>query len=77
MTGIELVASRKPWQSFESTKRIGAHICDQALSRGVLIRPLGDVIVLNPAPAMDEDTLHLLLDAVIDTIQSTDFDGIS
>ena len=77
MTGIELVANRKPWQSFESTKRIGAHICDQALSRGVLIRPLGDVIVLNPAPAMDEDTLHLLLDAVIDTIQSTNFDRIS
>lgn len=77
MTGIELVASREPWRSFDSTKRIGAHICDQALTRGVLIRPLGDVIVLNPAPAMDEDTLHRLLDAVIDTIQSTDFDRIS
>ncbi len=71
MTGIELVASRYPWQSFAPAKRIGASVCDEARTHGVMIRPLGDVVVLNPAPGMDEDTLHRMLDVVIDAIRGT------
>ena len=70
MTGIELVASRDPWTPFDGALRVGAGVCDAALARGVMIRPLGDVVVLNPAPAMDEATLHRVLDAVIESITS-------
>jgi adenosylmethionine-8-amino-7-oxononanoate aminotransferase len=43
--------------------RMGAKVCQEAMKRGVIIRPLGDVVVLMPAPAMDMATLKTLLDA--------------
>lgn len=73
MTGIELVASRRPWRSFDATLGVGAAVCAEAVRRGVMIRPLGDVIVLNPAPAMDESTLHTLLDRVFESIREFPF----
>ena len=68
MTGIELVESREPWSPFNPARRVGARICDEARRRGLMIRPLGDVVVLNPAPAMDAATLHGVLDITIDVI---------
>jgi adenosylmethionine-8-amino-7-oxononanoate aminotransferase len=68
MTGIELVASREPWTPFDPARRVGAAVCAAALDRGVLIRPLGDVVILNPAPAMDRGTLGRLLGALVETI---------
>ncbi len=70
MTGIELVASRDPWTPFEPAARIAARVCDHAIRRGVMIRPLGDVVVLNPAPAMDEGTLDRMLGVVIESIRA-------
>ncbi len=69
MTGIELVQTRQPnWHSFDPDLRIGARVCEEATRQGLMIRPLGDCVVLNPAPAMDEPTLHRLLDILIDVI---------
>jgi adenosylmethionine-8-amino-7-oxononanoate aminotransferase len=34
----------------------------------VITRPLGDVVVLMPAPAMDAPTLERLLDAMVRTL---------
>ncbi|MBT3279800.1 MAG: adenosylmethionine--8-amino-7-oxononanoate transaminase [Phycisphaerales bacterium] len=66
MTGIELVASDA--RAFDPASRTGAAICLAARQHGIIIRPLGDVIVLMPAPAMDLATLERLLDATIQTI---------
>ena len=68
MVGIELVADRQKRKSFNPVKQIGERICLRARDRGLIIRPLGDVVVLMPAPAMDTDTLTQLLDGVIETI---------
>jgi len=68
MVGIELVADKSAKRPFEPALRTGAEVCFRARRRGVLIRPLGDVVVLMPAPAMDAETLGRLLDAVVDTI---------
>ena len=73
MVGIELVADKGAKTSFDSAKRVGADVCLRARDRGVIIRPLGDVVVLMPAPAMDQATLAELLAAVTDTIH--DFFG--
>ncbi len=43
-------------------------ICDAARSRGVIVRPLGNVIVLMPPPAMSDAHLDELAAAVVDTI---------
>jgi len=70
MVGIELVADRDGGAALDPTLRTGAAVCAAARERGVIIRPLGDVIVLMPAPAMDADTLGRLLDATIATIRN-------
>ena len=66
MVGIELVASDS--RPFDPASRTGAEVCFNAREKGVIIRPLGDVIVLMPAPAMDDATLTKLLDVTVETI---------
>lgn len=64
MAGIELVedkASRKP---FDPKRRVGAEVCARIRRHGVILRPLGDVIVLMPPPAMQVDDLQAIVRAV-------------
>jgi len=68
MAGVELVADRDAGQPFDPALRTGAALCRAARERGVIIRPLGDVAVLMPAPAMDTETLDKLLTEVTATI---------
>jgi adenosylmethionine-8-amino-7-oxononanoate aminotransferase len=76
MTGIELVKDKATKKPFEYKHTIGAKICAAMRHRGAMLRPLGDVIVLIPAPAMDDPTLQKLLAIVCDTIQN-DLPGIA
>ncbi|MHB1158307.1 MAG: aminotransferase family protein [Phycisphaerales bacterium] len=49
-------------------RRIGYDVCLAARDRGLLIRPLGDVVVLMPPLAITDDQLNQLADVVIDCI---------
>jgi adenosylmethionine-8-amino-7-oxononanoate aminotransferase len=69
MVGIELAADRQARRGFDPAMRVGAAVCRAARRRGIITRPLGDVVVLMPAPAMDMETLGRLCDGVIETIQ--------
>jgi adenosylmethionine-8-amino-7-oxononanoate aminotransferase len=63
MVGIELfddVTSRRP---YAVAKRMGHQVIREARGHGVIIRPLGDVIVLMPPLSVTEDEINLLLDA--------------
>lgn len=73
MVGIELVARRDPWTPLDPARRTAAAVCMAARRAGLMIRPLGDVIILNPAPAMDEQTAEELLRILITTIRGFDF----
>jgi len=64
MVGIELVRDRAAREPFDPRRRVGASVCRHARRHGVIIRPLGDVVVLMPAPAMDAATLTRLAGAV-------------
>ena len=68
MVGIELVRNRHGPRPFEPSLRVGAAVCRHARQHGLITRPLGDVVVLMPAPAMDTETLTRMLDAVIASI---------
>lgn len=48
MVGIELVADRVAKRPFPPARRVGYRVCLACRSRGLLIRPLGDVVVLMP-----------------------------
>jgi adenosylmethionine-8-amino-7-oxononanoate aminotransferase len=60
MVGIELVADRASKASFAPGDRTGYHICLSLRDRGILLRPLGDVIVLMPPlTSTDAELRHL------------------
>ncbi len=61
MVGIELAIA-------DSAKRLGHQVTLAARRRGAIVRPLGDVIVLMPAPAMFEPELQRLVTITADAI---------
>jgi len=68
MIGIELVQDKASRKSYPPEKRIGHQVTLEARKRSVMIRPLGDVIILMPPLSITEGELATLLDAVHDCI---------
>ena len=60
MVGIELVRDRATRAEFEYGDRIGHQVILAARRRGVILRPLGDVLVLMPPLAITRDEIALL-----------------
>lgn len=48
INAIELVKDKKTKQPFDKSCRYGYHIYKKALEKGVILRPLGDVVYFNP-----------------------------
>lgn len=70
MLGIELVKNRETKESFETSQRLGHQVVLEARKRGLIIRPLGDVIVLMPAPAMPTDLIDTICDITWESIST-------
>jgi adenosylmethionine-8-amino-7-oxononanoate aminotransferase len=70
MVGIELVADRKRKTPFPVEARIGHKIVLEARRKGVIIRPLGDVMVLMPPLSITENELKRLTQVVFDSIET-------
>jgi adenosylmethionine-8-amino-7-oxononanoate aminotransferase len=70
MVGIELVYNRETKQPFPPEKRTGHRVIMEARKRGVIIRPLGDVIVLMPPLGISKKEIDLLCQAVYDSIRT-------
>lgn len=68
MVGIELVRDRDTLEPFPSERRTGHLITLAARKRGVIVRPLGDVAVLMPAPAMPVHLVDKLCDVMLECI---------
>ena len=66
MVGIELV--EEGTRSFHVEQFIGVQVCDHVRTNGVILRPLGDVIVLMPPLSITEDELTVLVNATADSI---------
>ena len=64
MVGIELVADRVTGAPFPAEAANGALVCTAARSSGVLLRPLGDVVVLMPPLSITHDEIDALVGAV-------------
>ena len=48
MIGIELVRDRDTREQYDPAEKVGMRVVEEARSRGMIIRPLGNVIVLMP-----------------------------
>lgn len=68
MVGIELVRGRDQRESFPAELRIGHQVTLAARKRSTIVRPLGDVVVLMPAPAMPTDLVRRLCHVAIESI---------
>ncbi|RLA81256.1 MAG: adenosylmethionine--8-amino-7-oxononanoate transaminase [Deltaproteobacteria bacterium] len=69
MVGVELVADRKTKEPFPPQMKVGQKVILEARRQGVVIRPLGDVIVLMPPLAIPEGELERLVEVVHDAIK--------
>jgi adenosylmethionine-8-amino-7-oxononanoate aminotransferase len=65
MTGIELREGETP---MEPTLRTGRRVILAARRRGVVVRPLGDTVVLNPPLTMTDAEAEILVSAVTGAI---------
>lgn len=75
MAGIELVRDKATKAPYDPADQVGWRVIRLARERGVVIRPLGDVIVLMPPLAIDEDELDLLLDVTYGCIRAVTEEG--
>jgi adenosylmethionine-8-amino-7-oxononanoate aminotransferase len=69
MVGIELVEEKNTRKNYPPATRIGYQVILEARKRGVIIRPLGDVIVLMPPLTIANSELETLLDVVYESIK--------
>jgi len=70
MVGIELVEDKAALKAYPSARRVGHRVTREARKKGIIIRPLGDVIVLMPPLTMSEEELKNLLDVTRKSIRA-------
>lgn len=71
---IELVQNRDTKEPFSSEERIGYQIYKMALTKGLLIRPLGNIIYFMPPYIISEDEMSMMIETTRETLKQF-FDG--
>jgi adenosylmethionine-8-amino-7-oxononanoate aminotransferase len=70
MVGLELVRDAETRAPFDPALRIGQRIIQAARQRGVMLRPLGNVIILMPPLSITSEELDTLVRVTVESIQS-------
>jgi adenosylmethionine-8-amino-7-oxononanoate aminotransferase len=68
MVGVELVQDQASRAEYPGGDRVGFQVCQAARRHGVLLRPLGNVLVMMPPLLLTRDEATLLVDAARDAI---------
>ncbi|GAB4558043.1 MAG: adenosylmethionine--8-amino-7-oxononanoate transaminase [Haliangiales bacterium] len=71
MIGVELVADRQTAEPFPPGQTMGARVCERARERGVIVRPLGDVVILMPPLSITADEIEGLVAALAHGLTAT------
>jgi adenosylmethionine-8-amino-7-oxononanoate aminotransferase len=69
--GIELVKDRASRQPFAPEEQAGINVCKAMASRGVLTRPIGNVIVVMPPYCTNDGQTEEILSALVNSIRTT------
>ncbi len=64
MVGIELIKDKERGLPYAYEEKIGARVCRRMRDFGIILRPLGPVIVLMPPLSITLKELDLLVDGV-------------
>lgn len=67
---IELVADKANKTPFDSKKRLGYEIYKYGLKRGIVLRPLGDIIYFNPALNITQLELEEAVKLTVESIEA-------
>jgi adenosylmethionine-8-amino-7-oxononanoate aminotransferase len=70
MVGIELVRDRRAKTSYPLEERVGHRVAMDARRRGLILRPLGNVVVLMPPLSVTERELSTMASIVAQSIRS-------
>jgi len=68
MGGVELVTDRKTGKAYPYEWKMGYRVCAEARRRGVLLRPLGNVVVLMPPLGVSRGELKTLARVIRESI---------
>jgi adenosylmethionine-8-amino-7-oxononanoate aminotransferase len=70
MVGIELMQDKENAIGYPIELRAGHRVILDARKRGIIIRPLGNVVVLMPPLSISADELEILLNTVYESIDT-------
>ena len=68
INAMELVTDKNTKEGFDSKLRMGYQIYKKALQRGLLLRPLGNVIYFNPPLIINEEEIDKAVDLCVSSI---------
>ena len=66
INAIELVKNKNTKEPFDSKLRTGYQIYKRALEKGVILRPLGDVIYFNPPLIIEKEDMELVTNVALE-----------
>ena len=69
INAIELVQDKDSKTSFDSSHRYGYQIYKTALKKGLLLRPLGDILYFNPPLIMTREEMQKAVKICVDSIR--------
>ena len=69
MAGIELVRDKLSREQYACEERMGWKVACNARDQGVLIRPLGNVIVIMPPISISAESMERLMDVISESIK--------
>jgi adenosylmethionine-8-amino-7-oxononanoate aminotransferase len=69
MVGIELVKTRSPRKEYALVEKIGIRVCQKVREYGVILRSLGNVIVIMPPLSIHQKELRVILNATYRAIE--------
>ena len=64
IAAVELVRDRETKEGYPWAEKRGIRACDAARSRGVLLRPLGNVLVVMPPLSVTLDQIDRIFEAL-------------
>ena len=69
VNAIELVSNKETKEPLDYRKRTGYQIYKKALKKGVILRPLGDVIYFNPPLIIEKNDMDFVTDVALDCMK--------
>ena len=69
MVGIELVANKESKEGFSADAESAMRIFKRCMNRGVVIRPLGNLIVLSPPLTINKQECDKIISSLHESIE--------